>query len=46
MVFVKLFSQAKTNVKRVISDSNTLENQTLNKNVGIPRLTNVLVSIG
>lgn len=46
MVFVKLFNQEKRNVKRVISDSNTPENQTLNKNLGIPRLTNVLVSIG
>ena len=45
-VYVKLFSQSKTKKKRLISGGHILENQILNKDLGILRLTSVLVSTG
>lgn len=43
-LFLKLFNQSKTKKKRLTSGSNMLENQILNKDLGILRLPNVLVS--
>lgn len=45
-VYVKLFNQSKTKKKRLISGGHILENQILNKDLGILRLTSVLVSTG